>query len=117
MFLRYWTKGDWQNREKLIQAMLDHNEHIREIVPKENLLEWNLREGWEPLCKFLGKPVPDVPVPYVNKGDSDGPRHKKLAIQRATIIIGRMLIQPVLVAALITAVGFGIWVWLRKSEK
>lgn len=23
--------------------------------------------GWEPLCNFLGVPVPDVPFPYVNK--------------------------------------------------
>jgi nitrate reductase NapE component len=112
MFLRYWTKGDWQNREKLIQAMLDHNEHIREIVPKDNLLEWNLADGWEPLCEFLGKPVPDVPVPYINIGASDAPRHKNLAIQRLIIILGRMLIRPALVAALITAVGFGVWMYI-----
>ena len=23
-------------------------------------------EGWEPLCRFLGKDVPDVPFPRVN---------------------------------------------------
>ena len=28
-------------------------------VPKENLLVWDLKEGWEPLCKFLNKPIPD----------------------------------------------------------
>lgn len=31
---------------------------IKEMVPKERLLEFNLKDGWEPLCKFLGKPVP-----------------------------------------------------------
>jgi hypothetical protein len=25
-----------------------------------------LSDGWEPLCKFLGKPVPDEPFPRVN---------------------------------------------------
>ncbi|EON66219.1 hypothetical protein W97_05612 [Coniosporium apollinis CBS 100218] len=30
MFLRYWTNGDWQNREKLIQAMLD--EGLAELI-------------------------------------------------------------------------------------
>lgn len=25
-------------------------------------------EGWEPLCKFLGFPVPDEPFPHKNKG-------------------------------------------------
>jgi hypothetical protein len=30
------------------------------------LLIWNLKEGWDPLCKFLGKQVPTTPVPKVN---------------------------------------------------
>lgn len=39
---------------------------IRGLVPKERLLEWNVKDGWEPLCEFLGKPVPDEPFPHVN---------------------------------------------------
>jgi hypothetical protein len=26
-----------------------------------------VKEGWEPLCKFLGKPIPDKPIPHDNK--------------------------------------------------
>ena len=44
----------------------DHNELVQKTIPKENLLVWNLKEGWEPLCKFLDVPMPDVPVPRVN---------------------------------------------------
>ena len=40
---------------------------IRGLVPKERLLEWTVNDGWEPLCKFLDKPVPDEPFPHVNK--------------------------------------------------
>ena len=36
-------------------------------MPKENLLVWNVKDGWEPLCNFLGKPVPEGPLPYDNK--------------------------------------------------
>ena len=36
---------------------------VKEVVPEDQLLVWNIKEGWEPLCKFLGKPVPDVPIP------------------------------------------------------
>jgi len=25
-----------------------------------------VKEGWEPLCQFLGVPVPDLPFPNVN---------------------------------------------------
>lgn len=36
----------------------DYNAEIKRIVPKENLLVFNLKEGWEPLCNFLGEQVP-----------------------------------------------------------
>jgi hypothetical protein len=38
-------------------------------VPKENLLEWEPKDRWEPLCEFLRKPVPKEPFPYANKGN------------------------------------------------
>jgi hypothetical protein len=31
---------------------------VRKIVPKENLLEFNVADGWEPLCEFLGDRIP-----------------------------------------------------------
>lgn len=40
---------------------------IRGLVPKEKLLEWNVEDGWEPLCKFLEKVVPNEPFPHANK--------------------------------------------------
>jgi len=30
------------------------------------LLEFSVKEGWGPLCAFLGVPVPDVPFPRLN---------------------------------------------------
>ena len=36
-------------------------------MPKEKLLEYKLGSGWELLCEFLGKQVPDVPFPVVNE--------------------------------------------------
>nr|POE90147.1 hypothetical protein CFP56_20614 [Quercus suber] len=43
-----------------------HYALVRALAPKDRILEFSLKEGWEPLCKFLGKPVPDVPFPHVN---------------------------------------------------
>jgi hypothetical protein len=40
---------------------------IRRITPKDRLLEYKLGSGWEPLCEFLGKDVPDVPFPHSNE--------------------------------------------------
>ena len=27
---------------------------------------YNVKEGWKPLCKFLGKEIPDKPFPHEN---------------------------------------------------
>ena len=48
-----------------------HNNYVASRVPKENLLVWNIKDGWEPLCSFLGKPIPNDPIPHNNKtGDT-----------------------------------------------
>ena len=44
----------------------EHNELVKKTIPKENLLIWNLKDGWEPLCTFLDVPIPDVPIPREN---------------------------------------------------
>ena len=30
-----------------------HNTRVIATIPPENLLVWNLKDGWEPLCTFL----------------------------------------------------------------
>lgn len=44
----------------------EHNDWIRSLVRTDNLLEFNVKQGWEPLCQFLDKPVPATPFPQVN---------------------------------------------------
>lgn len=48
------------------QQYLGENEKIRRLVPKNRLLEYNVRLGWEPLCKFPGREIPDEPCPRRN---------------------------------------------------
>ena len=47
-----------------------HNQQVRDMVPKGQLLEYNVKEGWEPLCAFLEIDVPDRPFPHLNEGGS-----------------------------------------------
>lgn len=44
-----------------------HNAHVQELVPKDQLLIYDVREGWEPLCKFLQVPVPSEEFPRLNE--------------------------------------------------
>jgi hypothetical protein len=43
-----------------------HNAAVEAGVAKDRLLVYDVAQGWEPLCKFLGVPVPDAPFPKVN---------------------------------------------------
>jgi hypothetical protein len=45
------------------------NQRVIDALPRERLLVFSPRDGWEPLCSFLGVPVPDVPFPRVNNRD------------------------------------------------
>lgn len=58
-------KGDFERNGR--QAFLDHYDHVRRVVPADNLLEWSPKEGWEPLCKFLEQPIPSTPFPKSNE--------------------------------------------------
>ena len=56
--------------EELARVYTRWNRRVRETVPQGKLLEFNVKEGWEPLCKFLGVTVPDSPFPRCNdKGE------------------------------------------------
>lgn len=62
-----WTGGDINNVEVLRRTYVEHYAHIRSKVPKARILEFQSKDGWVPLCEFLGKPVPkDEPYPRVN---------------------------------------------------
>jgi hypothetical protein len=47
-------------------AMERYNESVRACVPPDRLLEWSPADGWEPLCEFVGAPVPAMPLPRTN---------------------------------------------------
>ncbi|CAG5104153.1 Oidioi.mRNA.OKI2018_I69.chr1.g1118.t1.cds [Oikopleura dioica] len=51
----------------MVDQYENHNRRVQEIVPADRLLVWNPKDGWEPLCQFLNKPIPDSPIPHDNK--------------------------------------------------
>ena len=59
-------KGRFDRRAEAIAIFEAYTEAVRQTVPPEQLLVFNVKEGWEPLCKFLEVPVPAVPFPHVN---------------------------------------------------
>jgi hypothetical protein len=57
---------EMSNKAKLIDVYNRHNETVQRVIPAQRLLVYDLSEGWNPLCRFLGVPVPDEPMPNTN---------------------------------------------------
>jgi len=59
--------GRAPGRAETIAVFERHNAEVRATVPAERLLVFEVREGWEPLCRFLDRPVPAGPFPHLNE--------------------------------------------------
>ncbi|SRR5579884_1952208 len=62
--------GRFEDKEYAISIFNQHNEEVKNYVPSEKLLVYSVKDGWEPLCAFLGVPVPSVPFPHLNDRES-----------------------------------------------
>ena len=58
--------GRFEDREYAKAVFEGHNAEVRRRVPPEKLLVYEVKEGWGPLCDFLGVEAPDEPFPRLN---------------------------------------------------
>lgn len=86
-----------------------HYAEIRAAASPERLLNFDLEDGWAPLCAFLGKEVPEVPFPRKNPREV----HLKRIRQRQSMFL-KMAIQmgakkavvPGIVGVMAVVLGF-----------
>lgn len=83
----------------------DHYDRLQADLKPGTYLDWTPEDGWEPLCKFLGKPVPETPFPRGNDLKAFEGRSNKIIMSYLGACIRNLLM--ILVAML--AVGYGIW--------
>lgn len=62
----FGPRFDLEDRSRIIGAYEAHNDAVRKGVVPDRLLELDVTAGWDPLCTFLGVPVPAEPFPNVN---------------------------------------------------
>ena len=88
------------NHAALLEGYRKHNDRVRQIVPAERLLEFNVGQGWDPLCKFLDVEIPSVPFPHSNAGVGGPTRIVADALTRLSflpilLIVGGLLLIAV----------------------
>jgi Sulfotransferase domain len=60
-------EGKYDDRAAAIGIFYRHIEDVRQYVPTDRLLVFDVREGWQPLCDFLGVDAPRTPFPHLNE--------------------------------------------------
>ena len=54
------------DRQGLAKAFVAHNDAVKAAIPADRLLVYQVKEGWAPLCAFLGATAPTDPFPRTN---------------------------------------------------
>jgi len=65
--LERFFQGAFDDRDRAIALFHRHNEEVRRTIPPGRLLVYDVASGWEPLCRFLDVPVPQLPFPVTNE--------------------------------------------------
>jgi hypothetical protein len=90
--------GRFLDREHAIRIYREHIANVKKRCDAGRLLVFEASEGWQPLCEFLGVPVPEGPYPHLNDA-------KQL---RRMITIARVVGWS-LVPAVVLGAGLLIW--------
>lgn len=100
---------DISDSQKLQEFYADYNRDVERCIPSNQLLVMNIKDGWQPLCSFLGVEVPkDVPWPHENIAGS----YVVKVIDRG--LVGTMMFRELMVMGvlfvLVLAVVFAFFV-------
>ena len=58
--------GRIDDRAHAIATFERNTNEVQAAFGTDRLLTYNIGDGWEPLCRFLDRPVPDEPFPRTN---------------------------------------------------
>ncbi|MCY7410184.1 MAG: hypothetical protein LH473_07915 [Chitinophagales bacterium] len=64
--IRKMLGENFKDKEAAIEMFNLHNQDVLAKVPKDRMLIYDVKQGWEPLCTFLNVPVPNTPFPKTN---------------------------------------------------
>jgi hypothetical protein len=73
-------ESKFEDKEFMRKKYKDHEEEVKNTVDKERLLMYDVKEGWEPLCNFLGKNIPKIAFPRANQRMEFNQKMDKLLI-------------------------------------
>lgn len=88
--------GSFEDRGHAIAAFNRLNEDAKRRVPADRLLVYEVKEGWGPLCDFLGVEAPDEPFPRLNDSATFKTRVRLIQALNAAALVGATLLAGAL---------------------
>ena len=76
--------------DEIKKEFLKWNQSVIDYVPKDKLLVYRVKDGWNPLCEFLEVPRPDIPFFHKNKTKNMGHMSRFIAFMFISSILGIM---------------------------
>jgi hypothetical protein len=88
--------GRFREREYALRIFSEHNQTVQATIPADRLLVFDVKQGWAPLCQFLGLPVPaNEPFPHLSDTSSAEKEIRELyrvgALRAGAIAAGAIL--------------------------
>ena len=94
--------GNFEDKQHALAVFARHIEEVKQNVPPEKLLVYNVKEGWEPLCAFLSVAVPEgKPFPRLNDRDNFVGTRRMQQVERLSGALILSLLASVLIALLL----------------
>ena len=107
-FYRAGNKKELQRNARTIYR--EYYERVRSVCPQDRLLEFDLKEGWGPLCTLLGKEDPGVPFPMLNERGSYGEMSKEFSTKVSRLVLRNVSLLVVSGGVALYAMG-----WTRRE--
>jgi hypothetical protein len=88
--------GRFEDKAHAIEVFERHNREVLRRVPEGQLLVYEVKQGWGPLCEFLGVEEPEEPFPRLN--DTAEMRRRIQAVRTLAVALPTALVLLVLAA-------------------
>ncbi|KAI7236869.1 hypothetical protein KC330_g3463 [Hortaea werneckii] len=90
-----------------------HNKMVKALIPEQQLLVFDVRQGWGPLCEYLNVPMPAEPFPNTN--DAAAMRAIYTGMMLFGLFLGTCYVVLALMAVYVAYNPYAVWLVLQQS--
>ena len=110
-----------QSKQNAISSYEKHNQLVRDSIPESQLLEYNVRQGWDPLCEFLQISKGECPstndIPFPKSNSARAVKWQSYSAFIGPLILTLFILSSLLALVFRKIVGMPCVTWCRLQVK